>query len=314
MAGHTNRLVFFGNERLATGLSATDAPALRSLIASGCDIAAIVISQKPARSRAVRPLEVEALAAEHGIPLLSPSRPVDILNELAALRAPVAVLAAYGRIVPQSVIDVFPKGIINIHPSLLPRYRGPIPIEQAILDGAAATGVSIMALSAAMDAGPVFAQREVPLTGRESKAELAAKLGGIGAELLLEVLPAVLEGTASPKPQNNEEATYCSLLTPQSGLIDWQKPSVRLEREVRAYLGWPGSKTALFGRDVTVTAAAAAAGSALSPGQIRAAKKELAIGTGEGDLVIQRLKPSGKRDMSAAEFLAGLSAGRNHSL
>lgn len=299
------RLVFFGNERLATGIEETTAPALRGLISAGYDIAAVVISQRPARSRKIRPLEVQEIAEEHSIPVMAPQRPIDIIDDLRSLEAQAGVLAAYGRIVPQALIDIFPRGIINIHPSLLPLYRGPIPIEQAILDGAAQTGVSIMSLISNMDAGPVYARKTHPLSGSETKADLAAELGREGAGLLIEALPAILAGTLPPEPQDEAKASYCSLLTKESGIIDWGKPAEQLEREVRAFLGWPGSRTQVLGREILVTAAQAEPDTPLAPGEVSARGRRLVVGTGKGSLRIQRLKPSGKREMDAADFLAG---------
>lgn len=302
------RLIFFGNERLATGV-ATTAPTLQSLIEDGYDIAAVVSNYQPAQSRKARPLEVEVVAAEHNIPLLLPARPVDILDQLAAYQAQAAVLVAYGRIVPQSVIDIFPRGIINIHPSLLPLHRGPVPIEQVILDGATETGVSIMQLTAKMDAGPTYTQARSPLSGHETKQELADRLLNLGKDLLLEQLPLILAGTATLAPQDDTAATYDKLISKSDGLIGWSKPATQIEREVRAYAGWPGSRTTIDGAEVTITAASllseAAQTTAAFGTPFRASSGELAVTTGQGCLVIDRLKPAGKRDMTGREFLSG---------
>src|SRR5581483_9225315 len=128
-----------------------------------------------------------------------------------------AVLVAFGRIIPQPIIDLFPKGIINIHPSLLPKLRGPTPIETAILDGLTETGVSLMRLEAKMDAGPLYSQQKISLNGDETKLELATKLNKVGAELLINSLPAILDGSLIPKPQNNSKATYTKLITKDDG-------------------------------------------------------------------------------------------------
>ncbi len=306
--GGAPRLVFFGNERLATGITETKAPVLRSLLAQGYDIAAIVVSQKVSSSRRKRPLEVEAIAAEHNIPLLAPDHPRDLLSQLQEIDARAGVLAAYGRIVPPDLIEAFPRGIINLHPSLLPRYRGPIPIEQAILDGAKETGVSIMSLAPKMDAGPVYAQRQLALRGDEQKVELAKRLSLLGAQTLLEVLPAILEGKLKPQPQDDAKVTFCNLLRAEDRELDWSRPAVELERRVRALAGWPGTRATLFGRDVVVTAAHVSAhDTEASPGEsVRLPDGTLAIGTGAGLLVIDRLKPAGRGEMDARAFLAGL--------
>jgi methionyl-tRNA formyltransferase len=164
MTNTSKTLVFFGNERLLTGLASTDAPILSGLIDQGYNVAAVVAHYNESKSRDKRPLEVAAIAEEHDIPVLLPDGPADIYDQLAAFHADAAVLVAYGRIVPQNIIDLFPLGIINIHPSLLPKYRGSTPIESAILNGDTTTGVSIMSLSAKMDAGPVYDLVEIPLS------------------------------------------------------------------------------------------------------------------------------------------------------
>lgn len=307
-AGRRPRLVFFGNERLATGFT-TDAPTLRGLIQAGYDIAAVVSNYERSRSRSVRELEIAAVAESHGIPVLLPDRPSDVIDQLRGYGAAAGILVAYGRIVPQSVIDVFPCGIINIHPSLLPLHRGPVPVESVILNGESETGVSIMALAKAMDAGPVYRQVRLPLRGDETKLALTAQLLEMGRDALLGCLPGILDGTLQPQPQDDAAATYDGLLGPQDGILDPAKPAVRLEREVRAYLEWPRSRTVLGGKDVIVTAAhAAPAGEAdgREAGSVFAtADKRIALVTADGVLIIDRLRPAGKSEMDAGAFLAG---------
>jgi methionyl-tRNA formyltransferase len=246
-------LVFFGNERLATGISLENAPTLKALIDEGYEIKAVVSNFTPGTSRNARELEIEVTAKEHGIPVLLPEKPSEILNELAEFGAEAGILVAYGKIVPEQVINIFPKGIINIHPSLLPKYRGPTPVEQAILDGVNETGVSIMSLEKRMDAGPVFAQAKVPLNGSESKQELAEKLLSAGGRLLIENLPAILDGTLIPGPQNEDEATYCNLLHKEDGQLDPAKDdSITLERKIRAFQGFPKPRLDANGHKIIV--------------------------------------------------------------
>src|SRR3569623_3509296 len=172
MAEVKRRLVFFGNERLATGVT-TDTPVLRSLVAAGYEIAAIVVAQGEAQpSRSGRQLEVLAFAEEHKIAVLAPSQPAAILQQLTSLNAEAGVLVAYGKLPPRTILDSFPHGIINLHPSLLPKHRGPTPIEHVILSGEAETGVSLMQLSEKMDAVTIFAQETVALEGNETKQGL----------------------------------------------------------------------------------------------------------------------------------------------
>ena len=273
----SEKVVFFGNEKLATGIS-NARPVIREAVEkAGFEIEQVVTGK---------------------------------LKELRPHDAKLAVLAAYGRIIPQSVLDEFPLGIINVHPSLLPQYRGPTPIEQAILDGVDKTGVSIMRLTAGMDEGPIYKQRSVTLSGGESKEELAEQLQKLGAELLTEVLADIASGDLNPRNQPHpDRATYSSLLTKKDGLIDWHKPAPQLEREIRAFMGWPGSRTVIGGKEVIITSVHIEPDEpAKKPGQISAVgNKILLVQTGNGSLCIERIKPAGKSEMTAEEFLRGYS-------
>jgi methionyl-tRNA formyltransferase len=292
----SKRLVFFGNERLATGLSAIEPKALPALIEAGYDFAAVVSHYHQARSRNKRDLEVGEVAAAHNIPLLLPDNLKAVARQLENYGAEAAVLVAYGKIIPQEIIDIFPKGIINIHPSLLPKYRGPTPIEQAILDGAKETGVSIMSLASKMDAGPVFAHAKIELSGTESKEELARNLLEAGTKLLLENLPGILGGSLRPSAQEDSEATYTNLLAKEEGQTNWSEAAEVLERKVRAYAGFPKSRAQLFGHDVVVT-------------KVRVAKTqedgELVMQCQPGWLEIQELTAPSGRTVTGAEFIRG---------
>ena len=303
------RLIFFGNERLATGVSTT-APTLLALVENGYDVPVVVTNFTAGKSRNARQLEIQSVAEDCGIEVLFPDKPKDIIEKLRSIYADVAVLVAYGKIVPQSIIDLFPRGIINIHPSLLPLHRGPTPIESVILSGESKTGVSIMQLAKEMDAGPVYAQSELELSGNESKQELADTLLEIGKSMIIDLLPGIIDGSVVALPQNNQHATYDGLISKQDGKIDWNKPAEQIEQEIRAYQSWPGSRTEIAGKDVIVTKASFETddNSKLKPGEIKLDKASgmILVDTGDGAIRIERLKPAGKREMSAAEFLAGL--------
>lgn len=253
----SSKLVFFGNERLVSGLAHTDAPVLRGLIAAGYEIKAVVSHHSDARSRNARPLELAEIAREHDIPLLLPAHPGDIEDELRALQADAAVLVAYGRIIPQRIINVFaPHGIVNLHPSLLPRHRGSTPIETTILSGDKQAGVSVMQLTAGMDEGPVYAQSRFPLRGDESKQELYELLAHAGAALLIDSLPRILSGELLPTPQETHDVTYTSMLSKNDGKIDpLTDTAYAIERKVRAYLNFPKTHLKIENNDVIVTTA-----------------------------------------------------------
>jgi methionyl-tRNA formyltransferase len=292
----SKRLVFFGNERLSTGLSSTSAPTLNALINHGYDVAAVISNYTEGRSRNARKLEIADVADKHNIPLLLPTHPKDIIQDIKSLNAEFGVLVAYGRIIPKEIIDIFPLGIINIHPSLLPRYRGPTPIEQVILDGAQETGTSIMQLVSKMDAGPVFVQGKVKLSGKESKEQLAAQLLNLGCELLIKNLPAILDGSLKPTSQNDSDTTYTKLISKDDGIVNWEKPAVQIEREVRTYYGWPKSRAVIFGKDIIITKARVA--ESVNDGR-------LVMPCQPGFLEIEELRaPSGKI-VSGEEFNRG---------
>lgn len=297
------KIVFFGNERLATGVTTT-APSLSALITAGYEVCAVVSHHEAATSRKVRALEVAVVAEAHNIPVLLPENPAEIIDQLVAFGAEIAVLVAYGKIVPQSVIDAFPKGIINIHPSALPEHRGPTPLESVILAGDTSTAVSVMQLVKAMDAGPVYAQEVVQLTGTETKQELADILLRIGSEIIVAVLPRILSGKLVPRPQNEAAATYDQLIKKENGKIDWTKPAAHIEREIRAYAEWPKSRTTFSDVDVVVTKARIL-NESNEPGAIKVLDKNLVVGCGKSSLIIETIKPAGRNDMTGQAFLAG---------
>jgi methionyl-tRNA formyltransferase len=289
-------LVFFGNERLATAVS-TDAPVLRGLVAAGYDIRAVVASHTDAVSRSQRRLEILDVAHAYHIPVLLPGRLNEIKSRLERLDAEAAVLVAFGKLIPQDIIDIFPKGIINIHPSMLPKLRGTTPVETAILNGLDETGVSLMKVTAEMDAGPVYAQKKIALNGAETKAELAQRLLNEGAQLLIEHLSAILSGQLKPKVQDETEATYTRLLTKRDGLLDFTaEPAVYIERKIRAFEGFPKARGKVLGHEVVITRA-------------RLAKSEsdgaLVIPCQEGYLEILELTAPSGRTVTGADFIRG---------
>lgn len=253
----SHRVVFFGNERLVSGLKHTDAPILSGLIDRGYDVVAVVASHSDAQSRTARELEVAQIAHAHGIPLYTPDKPSEIIDTLRNMHADFAVLSAYGRIIPQRIIDIFsPIGIINIHPSLLPRHRGPTPIETTILAGDTVAGVSIMQLTKAMDEGAVYGRVECHLNGNETKFELYDQLSKVGSELFFELLPGIIDGSVTAKPQQNNGVSYTTLIQKQDGIIDPKTDAAEvINRKIRAYLSYPKTKLCYQNSDVILTAA-----------------------------------------------------------
>ncbi len=301
-------LIFFGNEQLASGVSLKPV-ILESLIEAGYPILALVLRQGTITSRKLKVSLSEELAKKHQIPVLKPESSSEMLEMLQPLKAEAGILAAYGRIIPSEVINLFSRGIINIHPSVLPQYRGSTPIEQAILAGAAETGVSIMKLAAAMDAGPIFAQKTVKISQKDTKQQLAESLQKIGRQLLLNKLPKILSGELSPRSQNDKAATYTTQIKKSDGVMDWRKPARQLEREVRAYAGWPQSATDIWGKNVVITRAHSVP---TKPDQIRPGHIEVLEQRGiimiyahDGYICLEKVKPAGKKEMAVADFIRG---------
>lgn len=253
----SKRVVFFGNERLVSGLRHSSTPVLLGLIERGYDVACVVVNNSDAVSRNARTLEVADIARAHNIPVLSPDRPSDIIEQLASYNADFAILAAYGRIIPQRVIDVFsPIGIINIHPSLLPRHRGPTPIETTITSGDAQAGVTIMQLTAGMDEGPTYGQVTYDMQGDEDKFALCEHLSTMGADLLFDLLPGIIDGSVTATPQQNNGVTYTTLISKKNGIVDpTTETATEISRKVRAHLGYPKSKLHYKSADVIITSA-----------------------------------------------------------
>lgn len=303
MTKSSKTVLFFGNERLATGVS-TSAPTLQRLIVAGYDVKAVISNFERGTSRNARELEIKKVAEANGIPVLLPNKLSEVSDDIRKFGATIGVLVAYGKMVPQSIIDLFPRGIVNIHPSLLPKHRGSTPIESVILDGSQETGVSIMKLVQAMDAGPVYAQSPVTLSGNESKQELADHLLDIGGAMLMDILPGIIDGSVVAAPQANDSATYDSLINKNDGMLDWNKSALAIEREIRAYTLWPQSRAKIGTIDVIITKARVIHESG-TPGSISNTGKDLVIHCGTDSLCIERLKPVGKSEMDSLSFLAG---------
>ncbi len=294
-------IVFFGTESIS-------AVSLKALIDNGWQIEAVVTKPDSPRGRHGTPVAplVKTIALENNIPVLQPAKVSELLDQ--PFNTSTAVLVSYGKIIPQSVIDLFPTGIINVHPSLLPKYRGPTPFQTAILNGDSETGVSLMRLVEAMDAGPVYAQVSHALDGSETAEELGQLLAQQGAQLLVDKLPRIIDGSLTTTPQNDVEAMYCRLFTKEMGIIDWYKSAVSLEREIRAYHEWPKSTAKLGTHEVIITKAhVVPTNHGEEPGTVDAQKDIgiIMVECGNGSLCIDRLKPVGRKEMTTKEFIAG---------
>ncbi|HEX6292452.1 MAG TPA: methionyl-tRNA formyltransferase [Herpetosiphonaceae bacterium] len=295
---------------LFLGTPAFAALPLRALVAAGHEVVGVVTQpDRPAgRSRTPQAPPVKVAAVELGLPVLQPAtlRDPAMVERLRAFQPEVGVVAAYGEILRKDMLDIPPLGYLNIHPSLLPLYRGPTPVAAAILAGDEITGVSIIRLVRAMDAGPIVAQATLPMPPDARSGPLTDELFTIGSQLLVGVLPLYASGELQPQPQDEHQATYCTLLRKEDGLLDWTLPALVIERAIRAYDPWPGAFTLWQGQPLKIGAARVDAdwpGGAL-PGTVLDAPT-LRVATGSGALEILEVQPAGKRQMAGLDWLRG---------
>lgn len=300
------RVVFMGTPEFAV-------PALRRLLESYQVVGVVTQPDRPAgRGQKVQVSPVKELALAHGLPVLQPRSlrkdPLAV-QAIADLHPDLIVVAAYGLILPQPVLDLPPHGCLNIHASLLPRWRGPAPIPAAILAGDQETGVTLMCMDAGMDTGPIVVQRRTPIRPDDTTASLSERLSELGANLLAETLPSWLNGEIAPQPQDEAQATVCGLIRKEDGQIDWTRPAALIERQVRAYHPWPGAFTFWRGQQLKVLRSSAtglhARPADLSPGTVILVGRTPGVITGEGVLLLDEVQLAGKRAMPAQAFVQG---------
>lgn len=262
------------------------------------------------RGRAPEPPPVKQAAAELGVPVIQPEtlRDPAAAEQIAAWRPDAGVVAAYGEILRKHVLSLPPLGYLNIHPSLLPRYRGPTPVHAAILNGDAETGVTVMLLDAKMDSGPILAQQRVPLPPDARNLPLTHQLFELGSQLLLGALAGFAAGSLAPAPQDDAQASYCKMLQKSDGAIDWSAPAEQIERMTRAYDPWPGAQTSWGGQPFKVIAARAEPGwrGAEPPGTLLARAGAAMVACGAGALELLIVQPAGKRPLDAQAWRNGL--------
>ena len=296
----SKKILLFGNERIATSVE-TKAPIFRYLM-QNYNVVGLVVSEK----KNMDSLEVVKLAKENNIEVYNFTKLKDSIEDIRKLEADIAVLIAYGKIIPQSIIDIFPMGILNIHPSLLPMHRGPTPLESVILGNETKTGVSLMHLSSGMDSGPVYAQKTINLNQKETKQELANILDELGYSIFKEDFEDILSGKITPVEQKDELATYDQLINKTNSNIDWKKSSLQIINKIRAYEGWPGTKTILGKLNVNIVSAVISDHKG-NPGEFLIENGRLYIYTQDSSLEIKTIQPEGRKIMTARDFLLGYS-------
>lgn len=299
---HMLRIVFMGTPEFAV-------PILHALLDKYEVVAVYTRADKPAgRGKQVVISPVKQFALEHNLPLEQP-RSLRNTSEQALLREykpDLIVVAAYGLLLPQAVLDAPPHGAINTHASILPRFRGASPITYAILSGDAEAGVTVMKIDAGLDTGDILTVRTIPIAADDTTGSLTEKLSAVGAELLLETIPAYLEGKITPVPQDPAQATMTPLVAKEDGKIKWDTSAVYIERMVRAYQPWPSASTSFRGEQFKILRASTLnEGVPQNPGTVLQIGKDIGVATGKGVLLLHQVQLAGKRAMSADEFSRG---------
>ncbi len=296
------RIVFMGTPEFAV-------PILQTLVAQHKVVAVYTRTDKPVgRGQQALDSPVKEFALAHDLALEQPRtlRHGAEQHALKAYQPDLIVVAAYGMILPKPILETPRQGCLNVHASLLPRWRGASPIPYAILHGDAESGVTLMQMDEGLDTGAILTQRAIPLAPDETADTLTAKLSALGAALVRDALPAYLEGKLTPQPQDNARATMTSLIAKEDGKINWSKSAVFLERLTRAYQPWPSAYANYRGEQLKILHASVLEYNAPeAPGVVLQIGKDIGVATGKGVLLLRAVQLAGKRVMGADEFARG---------
>lgn len=301
------KIIFMGTPEFAVSV-------LQGLMDNGYSIAGVYTrpDQGRGRGQTLAISAVKRIAMAHQLPVFQPGslRSAVEQENLRLLDPDLVAVAAYGLILPREVLVVPRYGCLNVHPSLLPRHRGPAPVTTAILAGDAVAGVTIMLLDEGMDTGPILAQKEAPVLPEDTTGSLTARLAKLGTTLLLETIPQWVEGKIGPVPQDESKATYSKTLQKEDGRIDWTKNAGYIARQIRAFQPWPGSYAVWEGRRLQIIKATAKPETAAElPGKVIAVDRGKgsipAVVTGQGTIVLETVQLEGKKEISGGDFVRG---------
>ena len=295
------RTVFMGSPEFAL-------PTLQALSQALPVVGVITQPDRPAgRGRVLTPPPVKLLAQSLGLPVIQPERMREpaAMEQLLAWAPDLIVVAAFGQILRPTVLDLPEYGCVNVHASLLPRWRGAAPIQAAILAGDECTGVTIMRMDAGIDTGPILNQQSLSIQPDDTTFSLSERLAILGAQLLMETLPAYLQGELQPQPQPDTGATYAPMLKKEEGLLDFTQPASDLDRRVRAFYPWPGAYTVWNDQWLKILRSHAIDADTNNPGKHQVYQNLPAISTNKGLLVLDEVQPAGKKAMPGSVFLQG---------
>lgn len=298
------KVVFMGTPDFAV-------PSLKSLIANHEVVGVVTQPDRPAgRGRHLKPSPIKLAALDHNIPLYQPIslRSMDSIIPIREWAPDIIIVAAFGQILRSHLLNLPPEGCLNVHASLLPRWRGAAPIQYALLAGDKETGVSLMRMDEGLDTGPVFAQKAIPIREVETAATLHDRLANLGAILLESFLDQILDGTLAATSQNDSLSTYAPMMKKDAGLIDWSKTAIEIDRQIRAMTPWPSAYTSWQGKRLKVVAALGLDDDELpssEPGNVVPLSNGVAVRTASGGIMLKQLHLAGKRAATAEEFLRG---------
>ena len=286
---NNSRIIFIGTSSFAV-------PILEKLIEHKYQILAIITGlDKPSgRKKELTLSPVKQTGLKHKLSILQPKRISDLYDKISQLKPDLIITASYGQIIDKKILDIPHYGSVNLHPSLLPKYRGPSPIQTAILNGDQKTGISIMLMDEKMDHGPIISQKEIKISSNDTYQSLDKKLSLESASFLIKILPQYIKEQIKPQTQDESQASYSKMLTRQDGKIDWEKTTEAIERKVRAFYPWPGTWTDLNGKRIKILKAKAIS-----------KKQEASLPTGDGFLTLELVQPEGKKPMTGQEFFRG---------
>ncbi|QOX80190.1 methionyl-tRNA formyltransferase [Trichlorobacter lovleyi] len=296
------RIIFMGTPEFAC-------PTLQTLLDRNEELVAVFTQpdRPKGRGQKLQPTPVKELALRHGIPVHQPAkvRAPEVIEQIRALQPDLIVVIAFGQILPKALLEIPPQGCVNVHASLLPRYRGAAPLNWCIVNGETETGVTTMLMDVGLDTGPMLLKKATPISPDEDIQSLHDRMSQLGAALLGETLDGLKAGRIVPEAQDDSQSCYAPLLKKEDGLIDWQRPATTIHNQIRGLSVWPGAVTSLEGAPLKLYRSSVGQGTG-APGTIIAAGKSgIEVACGQDSLVIHELQAAGSKKMDAASFLAG---------